>query len=144
METTALVRRSAAASNEELPAMMEFVIDQARAAGLSDHHLFQVELAAEEILTNIIKYAYPDGGGDMEVSCGPTPRGFWMEFSDQGPPFNPLAVAEPALDDPVTERQVGGLGLFLVRRFMDEVEYARQGGRNHLRMLKSGDEAAVG
>ncbi|MFH1061073.1 MAG: ATP-binding protein [Pseudomonadota bacterium] len=136
--------RSEPACNEALPAMIDFVIQQATAAGLAEHHLFQVELAAEEILTNIIKYAYPDQRGDMAVACEAGPDGFWMEFSDQGPPFNPLAVAEPPLDAPVSERQVGGLGLFLVRRFMDRVEYLRQDGRNVLRILKSNRAPAGG
>lgn len=137
-----LARRKVPASSEALPAMIEFVIAQAKSAGLDEHHLFQVELATEEILTNIIKYAYPDGEGDMELACGVGPDGFWMEFSDHGPPFNPLAVAEPTLDAPVNQRQVGGLGLFLVRRFMDQVEYARQGERNVLRIVKSRQGAA--
>lgn len=136
--------RRAPATPAELPAMMEFVIAQARAAGLGDHHLFQVELAAEEILTNIIKYAYPNVPGDMEVSCAATPEGFQMVFSDEGPAFDPLSTAEPSLDTAITERQVGGLGLFLVRKFMEKVEYTRQDGHNRLRMVKlrdSGDQA---
>lgn len=136
-------RRSEPATNQALPALIDFVIQQATAAGLAEHHLFQVELAAEEILTNIIKYAYPEQRGDMTVACEARPEGFWMEFSDQGPPFNPLAVAEPPLDEPVNERKVGGLGLFLVRRFMDRVEYSRQNGRNVLCILKSNGEPAT-
>ena len=128
--------RRAPASNEELPVMMEFVLDQAQRAGLGGHALFQIELAVEEILTNIIKYAYAEAAGDMEVECGLGPDGFWLVFRDQGPAFNPLEVDDPALDAGVQERQVGGLGLFLVRKFMDQVEYQRQGEANVLRVVK--------
>jgi anti-sigma regulatory factor (Ser/Thr protein kinase) len=136
MPSVQSARRRAAATNEELPVMMEFVLDQAQQAGLGGHALFQIELAVEEILTNIIKYAYAESQGDMAVECGLGPEGFWLVFRDQGPAFNPLEVDEPALDATVQERQVGGLGLFLVRKFMDQVEYQRQGEDNVLRVVK--------
>lgn len=128
--------RRAPATNDELPVMMEFVLDQAQRAGLGGHALFQIELAVEEILTNIIKYAYAEQAGEMEVECGLGPEGFWLRFRDQGPAFNPLEVDDPSLDAGVQDRQVGGLGLFLVRKFMDEVEYQRQGDSNLLRVVK--------
>lgn len=128
--------RRAPATNDELPVMMEFVLDQAQQAGLGGHALFQIELAVEEILTNIIKYAYSESAGEMEVECGPGPDGFWLVFRDQGPAFDPLEVGEPTLDAAVQDRQVGGLGLFLVRKFMDQVEYQRQGEANVLRVVK--------
>lgn len=136
MPSVQSARRRAPATNEELPAMMEFVLDQAQQAGLGGHALFQIELAVEEILTNIIKYAYAESQGDMEVECGPGPEGFWLVFRDQGPAFDPLAVDDPTLDATVQDRQVGGLGLFLVRKFMDQVEYQRQGENNVLRVVK--------
>ena len=55
----------------------------------------RVDLAAEEALTNIIKYAYPQGGGSLEVACGRQGQDFVMEFRNQGQPFDPLAAEGP-------------------------------------------------
>jgi anti-sigma regulatory factor (Ser/Thr protein kinase) len=106
------------------------------------HHLppnlvFEINVALEEILTNVISYGYDDSGEHeimMRLSC----KGDEMtaEVEDDGRPFNPLEAAEPDTSKPLEERPVGGLGIHLVRKFMDRVEYRRRQGKNLLVMKK--------
>lgn len=133
----ALARLSLPADPEHLEALLEFVNGQAQAAGLEPHDLYRVDLAAEEVLTNIVKYAYPQGGGQVRVDCGVAGQSFVMEFRDQGQPFDPLAAAAPDLAEDLRQRPVGGLGIHLVRQVMDQVSYQRQGDTNLLRLAKT-------
>jgi anti-sigma regulatory factor (Ser/Thr protein kinase) len=121
---------------DHLEALMNFIGGQAQASGLDPQSLYRVDLAAEEILTNIIKYAYPQGGGLVEVACGVRDQTFVMEFRDQGQPFDPLAADEPELSEDLHLRSVGGLGIHLVRQVMDQVSYQRQDQTNLLRVVK--------
>ena len=94
----------------------------------------------EEALVNIIKYAYPDGNGDMEISCILNGQDqFVVEIADTGIPFNALSVADPDIASGVEERKVGGLGIYFIKTLMDDVAYTREDGKNILRMtiLKS-------
>jgi anti-sigma regulatory factor (Ser/Thr protein kinase) len=137
MAAETLARLSLPADMDHLLVLMDFVNSQAQAAGLDPQSLFRVDLAAEEVLTNIIKYAYPQGEGLVEVACGVQGQNFVMEFMDQGQPFDPLAADEPELSDDLNERPVGGLGIHLVRQVMEQVSYQRQGQTNLLRVAKA-------
>ena len=100
--------------------------------------VFAVNLALDEVLTNIMSYGYDDGRPhDIVVRLSLGAGALVVEAEDDGRPFNPLAVAEPRTDQPLAERPVGGLGLHLVRNVMDDLEYRRQGDRNVLVMRKS-------
>lgn len=132
------------ANDANLPRLMDFVNHEAQAAGLSPQDLYRVELAAEEVLTNIIKYAYPQGAGLVEVACGWSEGSFRMQFRDQGVPFDPLAADHPTVEAALNERQVGGLGIHLVRQIMDQVTYQRQGDDNLLILAKQPQTEAAG
>ena len=106
------------------------------------HHLppnlvFELNLALEEILTNVISYGYDDSD-EHEILIRLSCKGeeITAEVEDDGRPFNPLEAAEPDTDKPLEERSVGGLGIHLVRKLMDDVEYKRQQGKNLLAMKK--------
>ena len=106
------------------------------------HHLppnlvFEINLALEEVLTNVISYGYEDSGEHEIILRLFLKEGEVIaEVEDDGRPFNPLAAAEPDTSKPLEERPVGGLGIHLVRKLMDEVEYKRQQGKNLLAMKK--------
>lgn len=94
-----------------------------------------VNLALEEALANVIMYAYPEGTqGEVTLSAKVSDNVIRMEISDRGVPFNPLQQQEANLDVSLEERQIGGLGIHLIKEIMDEVEYAYEDGRNMLRM----------
>src|SRR5262245_51247471 len=93
-------------------------------------------LALEEIFTNIVKYAYADElPHAIRFGARCTPRHVILRFSDDGREFDPLAEPAPDLDRPLEERAVGGLGIHLVRRLADRVEYARIRGHDNLTVL---------
>ena len=94
------------------------------------------DLALEEHLTNLMNYAFKDNRQHQITVRFSLASHFIIEVEDDGPPFNPLDV--PAVDTtlPLEQRAIGGLGIHLIRRFMDEIEYQSEGGKNVLRMRK--------
>ena len=95
-------------------------------------------LCLEEILTNTVRYAFPDDDRHevvVEVAVGEA--GLSVDITDDGIAFDPLRdAAEPDVDAPVEERRIGGLGIHLVKNLMDDIRYRRVDGRNHLRLYK--------
>ncbi len=106
----------------------------------SEKELQYIEISAEEIFTNIASYAYESGKGEIGVSCGICDQGpeaeLWIEFCDWGTPYNPLEKPDPDFDIPFEERRIGGLGIFMVKQFMDTVEYRQEDGCNILKIGK--------
>jgi anti-sigma regulatory factor (Ser/Thr protein kinase) len=94
----------------------------------------KLRLAADEIFSNIVKHGFTGARGLVEVGVGVDVRdgSVEIEFLDDGVPFNPLSAAPPDTSLGLSEREAGGLGIFLVRRLMDEVAYSRKDGRNSL------------
>jgi len=122
------------AKMENLQRLTQFVLQCAKGQGFDERKLHAIELATEEALVNIFRYAYPESGaGDVEVSCKMDNESkFIMEFADAGIPFEIDSIAEPDLDASLSERKVGGLGFFLIRKMVDDVQYRREGKMNFL------------
>ena len=113
-----------------------------RQRGLSDKVLHDLNLALEEILTNIISYGYTDSGEhEIRVRLSVQPGEVKAEVEDDGQPFNPLDVPEPDTTKLLDERTIGGLGIHLVRKIVDALEYKRQGERNLLTIKKKTQKA---
>jgi anti-sigma regulatory factor (Ser/Thr protein kinase) len=94
------------------------------------------DLALEEHLTNLMSYGFPDNREhEIEVRLTLT-SDFVIEVEDDGPPFNPLQLPPVDTTVPLEQRPIGGLGIHLIRRFMDQIEYHSDGGKNVLRMRK--------
>lgn len=104
---------------------------------LPDKVLYAVNLALDEIVTNIISYGYDDQA-DHQILLRLSLQGkeLTAEVEDDGKPFNPLEAPEPDLGQPLEERKVGGLGIHLIRNMMDGMDYRRQSGKNLLVMKK--------
>jgi anti-sigma regulatory factor (Ser/Thr protein kinase) len=108
-----------------------------REAGLDEGTVIELRVVAEEVLTNIAKYAFEPGEqAAAEVLFSLTGSEAVLEFRDQGRAFDPLAQSPPDLDAPPEERPLGGLGLPLIRGLVDEIRYAREGATNVLRLVK--------
>jgi anti-sigma regulatory factor (Ser/Thr protein kinase) len=108
-----------------------------RASGLDEATVLDLRLVAEEILTNVAKYAFAPGATPaVEVVLSLTATEVAIEFCDEGRPFDPLSQPPPDLDAPILERSVGGLGLPLVRALVDEARYTREREANVLRLVK--------
>jgi len=95
----------------------------------------EIELAVEEALANICLYAYPNGSGEVEVRCTQDERRhFSIELIDAGIPFDMLARPAPDFTVDAAQRQIGGLGIPLIRALMHNATYHREGARNILRL----------
>jgi sigma-B regulation protein RsbU (phosphoserine phosphatase) len=110
--------------------------------GLAPKVVHDLNLALEEILTNIISYGYTDNREhEIKVRLSVQPGEVKAEVEDDGQPFNPLEAPEPDTAQSLQERTIGGLGIHLVRKLMDSLEYKRQGDRNLLSMKKKTEES---
>jgi anti-sigma regulatory factor (Ser/Thr protein kinase) len=104
---------------------------------LGDGEVFALTLALDEVLTNTISYGYDDElEHDIEITFAVDPGEIVITVRDDGRAFNPLERETPDLDAPVEERTIGGLGIHLVRNFMDDLAYERQGNWNVFTMRK--------
>lgn len=106
---------------------------------LGEKDLFEITLALDEALTNVIWYAFDDGAEhEILVRLGVDGDSVVVEVEDDGRPFDPLRVdaVEAELDRPVNERRVGGLGIHLIRRAMPGLAYRREMGKNILTMRR--------
>ncbi|MBO5810210.1 MAG: ATP-binding protein [Bacteroidales bacterium] len=98
---------------------------------------FSLNLALEEAVANVMKYAYPEGEvHDIVLSVKLTDNRLMFKLIDTGKPFDPTIVPDADVNLSAEERQIGGLGIFLVRQIMDSVEYRRIDGKNILTMIK--------
>jgi len=129
-------RTSLPAKLENLPLFMAAATEFARHAGFTEERIGSLELALEEVLVNVFKYAYPGGQGEATVVCRSENAGtLFIRIEDAGVPFNMLEAKAPDINAGIDDRPIGGLGIFLVRKLMDDVRYARQDGRNILTLI---------
>ncbi len=120
---------------ENLQRLMGSVSTCARAEDFAQKKIQEIELAVEEALVNIFNYAYPDGPGEVEVNCRADHDHFMIEIIDSGIPFDMTSLPDPDLTADVDDREIGGLGIFLVKKMVDEVKYRREADRNILSLI---------
>jgi len=109
---------------------------------LSSKTLFELNLILEEVLANLISYAYGDNQRhEIVVRADLRDGELVIEVEDDGRPFNPLQSPPPDLEAPLEQRNVGGLGLHLVRELTSSIEYSRRKGKNHLVMRKKTEKS---
>lgn len=108
--------------------------------GLPARVAHELNLALDEVLTNIISYGYDDDQDErsIQISIALADDAITVEVEDDGRPFNPLEAPVEAPDPlaSIEDRRIGGLGIFLVRNMMDQLEYRRRGDKNTLIMKK--------
>ncbi|MCQ2065184.1 MAG: ATP-binding protein [Bacteroidaceae bacterium] len=97
---------------------------------------FKLRLCIEEVVENIVNYAYKEGDGYIEVGTELKGDSLYITFRDSGVPFNPLEKADPDITLSAEKREVGGLGIFLCKQLMDRMEYEYRDGNNMLTMIK--------
>lgn len=104
--------------------------------GLPTKTIYQVRLIVEELWTNFYKYASKGIQNPIKVSIFQSGRELVIVYEDSGPAFNPLKVVPPDTSLPLEERQPGGIGLHLVRNYIDSYTYTREDNKNILRLKK--------
>jgi anti-sigma regulatory factor (Ser/Thr protein kinase) len=122
---------------EYLDEIRDFVGDIARAGGFGDKDVYNIQLAADEAASNIIEHAYEGvSNGLLELSCEVKNSSIVIIMVDHGESFDPSAIPMPDLKADLSERKIGGLGIFLMRKLMDEVHYETRSTGNILTMIK--------
>jgi anti-sigma regulatory factor (Ser/Thr protein kinase) len=103
---------------------------------ISEEDDYAIHLAVEEVIVNIITHGYPDSEGIIEIVCQISDSDIIIHICDQAPFFNPLLLPTPDLDLNLSDRQIGGLGVYLIKSLMDEVNYKKTEVGNHLILKK--------
>lgn len=121
-----------------LPQFIELVHRCSADLEFDNSSIMQIELALEEVIVNIINYAYPDTDkpGKIRLFCKIEGDTLKMEIADDGIPFDMLTADDPDIDASLEDRHIGGLGVFFVKQLMDEVKYERRGDENFLSLTK--------
>ena len=127
-----------AAKFEHLDEIREYVGEIAREGGFSDKDVYNIQLATDEAASNIIEHAYEKiRDGILELSCGMHDDRITIVLIDHGESFDPSEIPLPDLKADLSKRKIGGLGIFLMRKLMDEVHYEVNPNRgNILTMIK--------
>jgi len=125
---------------DNLPQLISFLNEELEKTGFNSDEKNKIEIAAEEVFTNIVKYAYAHSQETKLISIstiGSQPvRKIKITFEDSGRPYNPLETQPPDFEKPIEERQIGGLGVHMVKAIMDNVEYTRLNNKNILVITK--------
>lgn len=126
------------AAVENLDKVISFTDECLESYGCSMKIQMQLELTVEEIFVNIASYAYAPGKGSAVITSDfdSDTDTFSMVFEDSGIQYNPLAKEDPDVTLPASQRSIGGLGIFLVKKNMDNVEYEYKDGKNILTIYK--------
>ena len=124
---------------EHLDQVMAFVDAQLEQMDCSMKAQMQIDVAVEEIFVNIASYAYaPETGkATIRIERDGNGRGVTVEFEDSGVPFDPLAKPDPDVTLSAEERKIGGLGIYMVKKSMDQVQYRHENGKNILTLRKN-------
>lgn len=125
---------------DNLSCVLACVDEELETAGCSMKTQMQVDIAVEEMFVNIANYAYAPGEGDADV-CVETEetdggKRIRITLADQGKPYDPLMQEAPDVSLPAEKRKIGGLGIFMARKNMDDMTYEYRDGRNILTMFK--------
>ncbi|MBO4903414.1 MAG: ATP-binding protein [Lachnospiraceae bacterium] len=118
------------ATDEALQDVNLFVEGNLEEAGCSMKNMMKIMVALEELFVNVAHYAYEDGDGKVSVSFDLDGDNMILTLKDSGKPFDPLAKADPDISLSAEERQIGGLGIYMVKKSMDDVQYEYKDGCN--------------
>ena len=124
------------ALNDNLQVVMDFVDDYLDADGCPMKTKIKIDLSVEELFVNIANYAYGDKTGEAEISISKENGEYVIVLKDSGIPYNPLEKEDPDITLSAEERQIGGLGIFLVKKNMDSVAYSYENNQNILKITK--------
>lgn len=124
---------------ENLSKVNEFVEEFLKEKDCSQKIRMQLELVVEEIFSNIANYAYGDDTGKVTIEgcLEDDAAKFRLKFMDHGSPYNPLKQPDPDINMELEDRPIGGLGIFLVKKNVDDITYQHEDGQNILTIVKS-------
>lgn len=121
----------------ELDTLCERLETFGEANGFSPKSIFETNLVLDELITNVISYGFPQGGNhSLNVELSLAGDLLTVVLTDDGTPFDPRQSPEPDTTASIEDRPIGGLGIHLVRRLVESIEYERADGRNVLRLTR--------
>lgn len=126
------------ATPENIPVITAFVDEQLEQYNCPMKAQAQIDIAIDELFGNIVRYAYhPEvGSATVQVEVVPEPLAVVITFIDQGKPYDPLAKEDPNVTLSAEEREIGGLGIYIVKKSMNDITYEYKDGRNILKIRK--------
>ena len=126
------------ARSENVSLVTEFVEEQLESMDCPMKIQMKMGIAIDELFSNIALYAYPSGDGDVTVRVEKQeePAAVRITFIDRGMPYDPLKKEDPDVTLSAEEREIGGLGIYLVKKTMDDISYEYKDGQNILSVLK--------
>lgn len=136
MNDNLVMRKTFKANVSELDSLFEYSSELLEILGFTNRDIMLINTALEEVFVNVAKYAYDDGG-EVEVILSNDKTKVTFVFRDSGKPFNPLERQDPDINASSDEREIGGLGIFMVKKIMDTVDYAYIDGKNVLTLTKN-------
>lgn len=124
------------ADKSALDDVLAFTGEQLEAAECPVKSIVPLTVAIEEMFVNVADHAYPGEGGIVKYSIVSDGNTVTFRLADSGIPFDPLSIPDPDTTLSAEEREIGGLGIFMMKKTMDEVHYERRNGENILTMKK--------
>lgn len=126
------------ATIDNIPTVTAFVDERLEELNCPIKAQMQIDIAIDELFSNIAKYAYHPGSGPatVKVEVEEDPMAVIITFIDHGTPYDPLANEDPDITLDVDEREIGGLGIFVVKKTMDDISYEYKDGHNILKIKK--------
>lgn len=133
-----MVQKNFLADDKLLDDVLLLVEEELNKVDASKKIIMQIKICVEEIFVNIAHYAYGDGKGDalIGISYDEKERAMTFSFEDSGIPYNPLKKKDPDITLTAEERGIGGLGIFICKKTMDDIQYQYVNGKNVLKMTK--------
>jgi anti-sigma regulatory factor (Ser/Thr protein kinase) len=120
---------------ENLSAIADFILRSMKQLGI-DTAISEIQTAVDEACTNVIKHAYAEKDGTIDITCEVQDNNFVVTIRDKGKPFDPYSVPLPDLETDVDERRIGGLGIYLMRTLMDDVSYSFDAAEGNTLVMK--------
>ena len=127
------------ANTKSIPTIIDLINEELDQLGCSPKSKAQIDIAVDEVFSNIANYAYGEEDGQVTVRLEAENNGQVVNlvFLDKGMPFNPLEHDDPNVLLPARERRSGGLGIYIVKNSMDEIRYEYKDGKNILTIRKT-------
>ena len=122
---------------DNLPRLTTFIEDKLTELGASEDFRGKMGLALDEAVTNVVLYAYPQKKGLIKLTLKKTGDDIHVEIRDQGKPFDPTQAPPPDLAVPLEQRKIGGLGIHLMRKSVDRLNYRHENGTNIFTLSKN-------
>lgn len=131
-----MIEKTFPATDEALPDALAFVEEELDKNDCPMKTVMQITVCVEEMFVNVAHYAYGGKQGEVTMTLDMENGLFSIQLTDEGMPFDPLAKEDPDITLSAEERNIGGLGIFMVKKSMNEVSYERRGNKNIFIMKK--------